>query len=375
MQTKQNIAIKIIGGLFIASLLSCRSPAPPMPSGIVFFRGNESQGALYFYEFSTGKIRLLTPPDQWIAPYYPYLISWSKQNWHFAYVTGYNNTAEIYTLALDGTIKRLTYNQWEDHSPQWSPNGQTLAFLSRKDDGMERAYIMNFASGEVRPLLPDKSILTADLRWSPQGDQIALSAVHAQEQPQFLGQIQTHYLYIVNPETGEIIKKQEGKDTVFDKLSWSPDGHKVAYVAHTAGRHELRIWDLEKEVVYPLSEIEQDVWLVEWAPKGLFLAVFAGQLEERNPTLHLYIVNAEGKDIRDITPAGISVIMGRPGLWSPDSSCLLVTTYEETGQWAIRIIHWPTGRDKKIAGEYPFAISLLWITDSEPPFSCESLFK
>lgn len=374
MQTKQNIAIKIIGGLFIASLLSCRAPAPPMPSGIVFFRGNESQGALYFYEFSTGKIRLLTPPDQWIAPYYPYLISWSKQNRHFAYVTGYNNTAEIYTLALDGTIKRLTYNQWEDNSPQWSPNGQTLAFLSRKDDGMERAYIMNFASGEVRPLLPDKSILTADLRWSPQGDQIALSAVHAQEQPQFLGQIQTHYLYIVNPETGEIIKKQEGKDTAFDKLSWSPDGHKVAYVAHTAGRHELRIWDLERDVVYPLSEIEQDVWLVEWAPNGLFLAVFAGQLEERNPTLHLYIVDAEGKDIRDITPAGISVIMGRPGLWSPDNSCLLVTTYEDP-KWAIRIIHWPAGRDKKIAGEYPFAISLLWVTDSEPPFSCESLFK
>ncbi len=371
MRTKQGIAVGIIGGLLIANLMSCRS-STSWPSGIAFFSGNESQGELYFYEFSTGKIRLLTSPNQWIAPYYPHLLSWSERNQHFAYVAGYDTTAEIYTLTPDGIRKALTHNQWEDHSPQWSPDGRTLAFLSRQGDGMLRAYIMNLASGEVRPLL-DKSILSVDLRWSPQGDKIALVALHPQEQPQFFGQIQTHHLYIVDAETGEVIKKQERKDTSFDKPSWSPDGHKVAYVAHTSDRHELRIWDLEKHIDHPLIERE-DVWLVEWAPNGLFLAFLSGQPKEQNPTLHLYIVNADGKDIRDVTPAGTSIIMARPGLWSPDSSCLVATTYENTGKWSVRIIHWPTGRDREIAGEYPFAISLLWVIGNDS-FLCESLFK
>lgn len=375
MRTKQGFTIGIIGGLLIASLLGCRSSVSSLPSGIVFFRGNESQGELYFFEFSTGKIYPLTPPDQWVAPYYPYLISWSERNRHFAYVEGYNSTAEIYTLTFDGARQRLTHNQWEDHSPQWSPDGQTLAFFSRQDDGMQRAYILNPASGEIHPLLLDKFILSEDLRWSPQGDKIALSAVRVYEQPRFFGQIQTHYLYIIDPETGKIVKQQEGENTAFDKLSWSPDGRKVAFVAHTSDQHELRIWDLEKDVVYPLSEIKQDVWLVEWAPNGLLLAFLAGELKAPNPTLHLYIVNAEGKDAQDITPTGVSVVMARPNLWSPDSSCLVVTTHENSGQWAIRVIHWATGRNEKIAGEYPFAISLLWIIDSNFPFSCESLFQ
>ncbi len=327
------------------TLAGCRPVSSPWSSGIVFYAGNESQGRLYLYQFSDGKTRELTSPDQWVAPHYPHLVSWSDKVRRLVYVANADRAAELYTSDEGGAHQALTHNSWEDHSPQWSPSEPILGFISRQDDGMPRIYIMNYPTRKIYPLLSDPSILVSDFRWNNQGNKIALLASLFDEQPRFYGQVQPLHIYIVDVRTKSIIQKLEAQGVTLDKPSWSPDGRQLAYVAHTPNQHELRIWNLERNISYKLIQRE-DVWLAEWAPNGEYLAFIAGSLDERNPRMHLYVVDRQGVEVRDVTPPGISVLIARPNLWSPDSACLLTATREHTGRWAIRIIHWPTGRNK-----------------------------
>ena len=85
------------------------------------------------------------------------------------------NRGQVVVADLEGRpLQELEAASARDHSPEWSPNGDRVAFLGRKG-ARDQLFVAELASGRSRCLteLPD-GVLAA--RWSPDGEWIAVLA-------------------------------------------------------------------------------------------------------------------------------------------------------------------------------------------------------
>jgi len=69
--------------------------------------------------------------------------------------------------AAGGTPRRLTSGSGVDHSPRWSPDGKTLAFISDRG-GVENLHIISIAGGEAHQLTSSETDVDHPL-WSRDG--------------------------------------------------------------------------------------------------------------------------------------------------------------------------------------------------------------
>jgi TolB protein len=76
-----------------------------------------------------------------------------------------DSNAEIFTVGTDGkNLTRITANSFFDLYPAWSPDGNQIAFLSKRDKDLD-IYLMN-ANGENEHKLYDSGTNDADIDWS-----------------------------------------------------------------------------------------------------------------------------------------------------------------------------------------------------------------
>jgi dipeptidyl aminopeptidase/acylaminoacyl peptidase len=67
-----------------------------------------------------------------------------------------------------GHLRELTYGNWSDFSPVWSPDGQRIAFLSDRD-GTVQIHVMRLDTRETAQLT-HTAHTPVGLRWSPDGE-------------------------------------------------------------------------------------------------------------------------------------------------------------------------------------------------------------
>lgn len=68
------------------------------------------------------------------------------------------NSTEIFVMDIDGAnLKNLTNNEVEDSTPQWSKNGKTIYFMSKRD-GSANVYAMNADGTKVRKVADGKIV-------------------------------------------------------------------------------------------------------------------------------------------------------------------------------------------------------------------------
>ena len=78
----------------------------------------------------------------------------------------------LYLASTDGDPIQLTFGEHSNSGPHWSPDGQYIAFLSKRS-GKGNLYVMRAAGGEAWALTRyEKTDVTA-LKWAPDGKQIA----------------------------------------------------------------------------------------------------------------------------------------------------------------------------------------------------------
>jgi dipeptidyl aminopeptidase/acylaminoacyl peptidase len=83
----------------------------------------------------------------------------------------------IYLLDIaTGETRQMTNGRAIDRQPQWSPDGQSLAFISDRG-GKPQLYILPADGGEARELTQFKRGIGDSIAWSPEGGKIAFSAV------------------------------------------------------------------------------------------------------------------------------------------------------------------------------------------------------
>src|SRR5437899_2932200 len=80
-----------------------------------------------------------------LAAVQPAQATYAGVNGKLAFVSDESGNLDIFTMKLDGTGKtNLTANSSAvDVSPDWSPDGQKIVFVSRRDSGNREIYVMD----------------------------------------------------------------------------------------------------------------------------------------------------------------------------------------------------------------------------------------
>ncbi len=181
-------------------------------------------------------------------------ITWSRDGKRIAFTVNAPDTAENTSNqdvrlwdAATNACRALTRNPKNDYSPQFSPGGDTLAFLSPRDseEGKPSIWFLPLKGGE-----PWKAGTFAEsvgaLRWSPDGRSIAFTMLdtlsrqvkdwrkkkwdHVVE-----GEIpQYNHLWVFDVASGRQRRLTSGAFMVADPR-WSPDSKSIAFVWNPTG--------------------------------------------------------------------------------------------------------------------------------------------
>jgi TolB protein len=177
--------------------------------------------------------------------------------------------------------------------PQWSPDGQSIAYLSDRTSQYAMLWLMNANGANQRQLTrPRGSLDTYDrFAWSPDGSQIAITGYSGT-------QSQIYVLSVARPDAPRAITSEAG--SAFDP-AWSPDGRYIAYAARDGRRYAIKLVDMEAGDP-PTTLVTGDMARSpRWAPWGGSLAYLA----MAGSDFEIFVVN--------VTPDGDGHISaGRP---------------------------------------------------------------
>ena len=195
------------------------------------------------------------------------------------------NSTDIYTASIDPTTGELlvpptkAIRRFEgfNHSPAWSPDGKSLAYVSmRPSPGSPRResvlMIRSVETGEERGLHPEASLANTgfppNIRWSPDGRSILCG----------------RSLQLIGAQTGDVtpIVQFDPADRVrIGGAAWSPDGKAIFYVRVVASQwlHSIVAHDLEtgeEKELYQGGEPDIEWFGLAVSPDGRHLA-FTGE--------------------------------------------------------------------------------------------------
>ncbi|MCB0007254.1 MAG: S9 family peptidase [Anaerolineales bacterium] len=260
-----------------------------------------------------------------------------------------------------GEARQFTYGDQNDGQPRWSPDGQTIAFVSnRANEKQAQIYLLPVNGGEARPLTELKGRI-GEMSWSPDGGQLLIqrrepdpdeAEREADPQKQKLGVVARHVtsmrfkfdgagylpknkwqLWTVNVRNGKATQLGETKPFDMNSPRWAPDGKQVLYLANdtdepvlTPEASELFVLDVASGESRALGTPAGIPQLAEWSPDGATIAYVSADLSEgmqlwRKP--QLWLIPAAGGASTSLTAAIDRRI--QEIIWAPDGGSLLVT--------------------------------------------------
>jgi Tol biopolymer transport system component len=193
---------------------------------IVVSAGVENQSEIFLYRVSIedGAMRQISTGPIDGAP------CWSPNGESIAFVSNRSGSFDIWVVPAEGgEAKRLTSSPELDHSPRWSPDGSKIAFHSRRT-GNSDIFVMPAEGGDAERLTHGAATDQYP-SWSPDGRWVLF---HSNKGGRY-------NLWVVPAHGGEPLQiTNQGDNCV--RPSWSPDGRHIAFSSDRGG--QMNIWRL-----------------------------------------------------------------------------------------------------------------------------------
>ena len=193
--------------------------------------------------------------------------------------TGYNGGERwhLQTVTVEtGDVNQLTSEDHDDHSPAWSPDGKTIAFVSNRSEdadltpGYQDLWLISSNGGEARRVTKQSGHMQCPV-WSPDGAEIAYIG---HDRPDEIWGVSDPHLWVVSVKSGEARDLTLGMDRPVGDYTLSDTS--------------------ESEGV-----VQSPIWSVDGA-RLFFLVSDRG-------SCHLYSVNRSGGELIQLTQGAIDV--------------------------------------------------------------------
>jgi Tol biopolymer transport system component len=231
-----------------------------------------------------------------------------------AFVTSRDDDYAVFGMRADGSgQERLTRDAGGNGTspqevffqvtPDWSPDGERIVFVSRRD-GYSHIYVMK-ADGSGTTRLTSGKHVDAGPAWSPDGSRIAFARDGA------ISMMATN-----GDDVRRVMGALGGEEF---EPAWAPDGKWLAYVRRDAGFSSHEIWRVRPDGSdrRRVTRLNVACYGPAWSPDGSQI-VFSSNV--RDGRFQLYEIGADGKGLRRLT--------FQPGeyfdpSWSPDGKTLI----------------------------------------------------
>lgn len=238
---------------------------------------------------------------------------------------------EIYLIDYDGWRESLTqvtsFNSVAIY-PSWSPDGESLAYVSFKDDWSD-CYIHHLPSGRVTPVANFRGTNTTP-RWTPDGEQIIFSLT-AYGHPE---------IALVGKE-GRGVKRLTHTDATDISPHISPTGDRIAFTSDRGGSPQIYVMGIDGSNPRRVSYIERRCDTPFWSPipiNGDLRIAFSGFFFSMQSDI--FVMRPDGSEVAQLTDGRGD---NKNPTWSPNAQYIAITS-NRGGKYDLYLIPSQSGR-------------------------------
>lgn len=202
-------------------------------------------------------------------------------------------------------------------NPSFSADGERLTYLSNVT-GISQIYLISRTGGEPIQLTDSEDPISF-ATFSPTENVIIFGKSE--------GGNEQNQLYLINPDTKEIISLTTNKNARHDIGFWSRDGKFISYSSTERNGKDFDIYVMniktkEKECVY-----QEGGWCNAgpFSPNRTYLSI---KKNHSNMNSDTYLYDFHTKKIDHLTPHTEPMLQGTPR-WLPDESAFFITTDQD----------------------------------------------
>src|SRR5688572_8042259 len=153
--------------------------------------------------------------------------------------------SDLYIVNIDGTgLRRLTNDKYADLNPVWSPDGRTIAFVTDRSPETNfttleideyRIALYDLASGQVVDLEGMHRGRNVSPQWSPDGGQIAFVSDRNGVTNIYLYDLAAREIYPIT----DLYTGVQGITPISPALSWAREADRLAFVYYHEGEYNV----------------------------------------------------------------------------------------------------------------------------------------
>src|SRR6202790_2730432 len=277
----------------------------------------------------------------------PSSVAWSPDSREVVY----SMAGSLWRQKIDsGVAQELTDGPGYDYQPDWSPDGNSLVYVSYQKDALE-LWLLDLATGKTRQLTEGGAV-NVEPRWSPDGRRITYVSTAYNKR---------FHIFVAEVRDGELAKvtrlTEENKSPLpryyyaaYDSEIhpvWSRDGQEILFVSNRGQMHGTGgFWRMKAQAGAQAREIhyEETTWKArpDFSPDGSKLA-YSSYLGRQ--WHQLWLLPANGGNAFPISYGDWDETYVR---WSPDGTQLAFIS-NRSGDTELRVQLFPGGTQRKLA--------------------------